>query len=280
MDCRLGSIFAENGWTKTHGFFAVMGGFMLFESGKEPCTLSLFHLKDYVKSGVIDITKAEIQDKSRGDILSKGLVILQTGWFMRFHGHLLGLTHSSCPIYVTHPMSYPNPCRFSSWYWSRSLEIRYISVSRPLSLLGSPSHRLLGLGFTISSCSPLFPSTFFFFLGGADMPFSLSLALDTPSLLSAPSFARRALLPFTMLSGPRQSKEALPASRGLAPDQLRQHHRGTRREFHSKLLTLPSQRTHDHVMAHWKDFAAQLKQSWIQRNQCLMIRLNSEEQCG
>ena len=82
MNCRLGSLFPEYGWTTTHGFFAVMGGFMLFEDGREPRTLYPFRLEEYLKSGAIDITEAEIQDKSRGDMLSKGLVIVQTGWFV------------------------------------------------------------------------------------------------------------------------------------------------------------------------------------------------------
>ena len=82
MDCRSDLVFPEYKWTITHGFFAVMGGFMLFEDGKEPRTLNPFDLEDYVKSGAINITEAEIQDRSRGDILSKGLVIMQTGWFI------------------------------------------------------------------------------------------------------------------------------------------------------------------------------------------------------
>src|ERR1700688_1617164 len=82
MDCRSGLIFPEKGWMMTHSFFAVMGGFMLCEDGKEPYTLDPFRLKEYVESSEINITKAEIQDKSQGDILSKGLVIVQTGWFI------------------------------------------------------------------------------------------------------------------------------------------------------------------------------------------------------
>ena len=62
-----------------------MGGFMLFD-GNEPvypltpeaiCTLS--------KGGYInfpDITEKEINDRSKGGVLSKCLVLLQTGWFV------------------------------------------------------------------------------------------------------------------------------------------------------------------------------------------------------
>lgn len=39
-------------------------------------------LAPYLQSGEIDITQKEIQDRSRGDVLSKGLVVVQTGWFI------------------------------------------------------------------------------------------------------------------------------------------------------------------------------------------------------
>lgn len=68
----------------THGFFALMGGFMVFEDNKDPQprTLDPFKLEDYLARGEIDITIQEIQDRSKSDSLSKGLVIVQTGWFI------------------------------------------------------------------------------------------------------------------------------------------------------------------------------------------------------
>lgn len=67
-----------------YGFFAVMGGFMLFKEKQDPNphTLDPFKLKEYLARGDIIITEEEIRDKSRGDILSKGLVIMQTLWFI------------------------------------------------------------------------------------------------------------------------------------------------------------------------------------------------------
>ncbi len=58
-----------------------MGGFMV-ESNDGPLVLSPWELEPYLKSGAIEITEKEIQDKSKGDILSKGLVVVQTGWFI------------------------------------------------------------------------------------------------------------------------------------------------------------------------------------------------------
>jgi hypothetical protein len=62
-----------------------MGGFMLFEGGKPTRTLTPEELESFSASGKIDfpqITEMEIQDKSKGDGLSKGIVVIQTGWFI------------------------------------------------------------------------------------------------------------------------------------------------------------------------------------------------------
>lgn len=44
--------------------------------------ISRENLEPYVSKRKINITEAEIQDKSKGDALSKGIVILQTSWFI------------------------------------------------------------------------------------------------------------------------------------------------------------------------------------------------------
>jgi len=55
---------------------------MRFDGDKEPYTLSSKDLGPHLRNGEIDITKEAIEDKSKGDILSKGFAILQTGWFI------------------------------------------------------------------------------------------------------------------------------------------------------------------------------------------------------
>jgi len=73
------------GWTITHGFFAIMGGFMEYEGNRPIRVLYPKLLKSYSLTGNGDfprISRAEIEDKSKGDAISKGLVILQTGWFV------------------------------------------------------------------------------------------------------------------------------------------------------------------------------------------------------
>jgi len=73
------------GWTITHGFFAIMGGFMEYEGNQPIRVLFPEELESYSLTGNGDfprLSKAEIEDKSKGDTISKGVVILQTGWFV------------------------------------------------------------------------------------------------------------------------------------------------------------------------------------------------------
>jgi len=73
---------AGKGWTTTHGFFAIMGGFMEYE-GKRPVGVLLPNeLHPYFLTGNGDFPRISKKDKSKGDVISKGVVILQTGWFV------------------------------------------------------------------------------------------------------------------------------------------------------------------------------------------------------
>jgi len=71
-------------WTKTHGFFLQMGGFVLLE-GKKKRILGWKRLMEYYKARQIDlsdITEASINDHSKADGFAKGLALLQTCWFI------------------------------------------------------------------------------------------------------------------------------------------------------------------------------------------------------
>ncbi|EKM60725.1 uncharacterized protein PHACADRAFT_246815 [Phanerochaete carnosa HHB-10118-sp] len=82
----------ESRWTLTHAFFAGMGGFMLVKprtDGKpgyeEVGTVYPRVLYQLAKAGRVNlslITEDAIKDKSKGDLLSKGVVVIQTGWFI------------------------------------------------------------------------------------------------------------------------------------------------------------------------------------------------------
>ncbi|KAG2098760.1 uncharacterized protein F5147DRAFT_640865 [Suillus discolor] len=72
-------------WTITHGFFAWMGGFILYVDGMPRATLTPDELMEFVRRGSVDmpvITEAEIEDRSKGDGLSKGIAVLQLVWFV------------------------------------------------------------------------------------------------------------------------------------------------------------------------------------------------------
>ena len=62
-----------------------MGGFKLFDDEGPVRTLDPDELQSLAQDGEIDfpcITENEILDKSKGDVLLKGLVVIQTGWFI------------------------------------------------------------------------------------------------------------------------------------------------------------------------------------------------------
>ena len=62
-----------------------MGGFKLYNDDGPVRILSPEELQSLAQDGEIDfpcITENEIRDRSKGDLLSKGLVVIQTGWFI------------------------------------------------------------------------------------------------------------------------------------------------------------------------------------------------------
>ncbi|KAF8956773.1 hypothetical protein BDZ97DRAFT_1925145 [Flammula alnicola] len=77
--------YQDNGWTKTHGYFLQMGGFMLYRNDVMQGVLSPESLEGLTREGKIKvpaIMEEEIQDRSKGDAISKMLVIVQTMWFV------------------------------------------------------------------------------------------------------------------------------------------------------------------------------------------------------
>ncbi|KAG1805283.1 hypothetical protein EV424DRAFT_1431091 [Suillus variegatus] len=75
----------DNTWTQAHSLFLLMGGFMLYVDGKPYLTLQPDHILKLIRQGCIDVptlTADQIQDKSKGNAISKGLVMLQVAWFI------------------------------------------------------------------------------------------------------------------------------------------------------------------------------------------------------
>ncbi|KAG2141853.1 hypothetical protein DEU56DRAFT_885077 [Suillus clintonianus] len=76
---------AHYAWTQTHSFFVLMGGFMLYKDGKPHHTLLPNKVLGLIRKGCIDaptLTAKEINDRSKGNVISKGLIILQVAWFI------------------------------------------------------------------------------------------------------------------------------------------------------------------------------------------------------
>ncbi|KAF9473979.1 hypothetical protein BDN70DRAFT_885344 [Pholiota conissans] len=81
-------------WTLAHGFFLQMGGFMLADNGRpvhillddnwfgRPDKHKLIHNIQKNLIALPRITEEDIQDRSKGDLISKGIILLQTSWFV------------------------------------------------------------------------------------------------------------------------------------------------------------------------------------------------------
>ncbi|KAF8649021.1 hypothetical protein AX16_006063 [Volvariella volvacea WC 439] len=86
---RADRVLTGYGWTMTHAFFVQMGGLMC-EDGKEYKVVVIDDEGNVelgskkVHGGVIlpAISEDEIRDKSKGDFLSKVVVVMQTSWFV------------------------------------------------------------------------------------------------------------------------------------------------------------------------------------------------------
>ena len=80
--------FHESGyftWTVTHGFFADMGGFILHTPDFVQFPLNAKQLHYMVTRGYLDlprITKEEIDDKNKLDVILRTITLAQTLWFV------------------------------------------------------------------------------------------------------------------------------------------------------------------------------------------------------
>jgi hypothetical protein len=78
-------LMLDRGWTKTHGYFIQMGGFMLFEGNVAKGVLSPERFSELLTAGKIEfptITVEEIEDRSKTDPFSKTIAFGQTLWFV------------------------------------------------------------------------------------------------------------------------------------------------------------------------------------------------------
>ena len=78
-------LMLDSGWTKTHGHFIQMGGFMLFEGDNPKGVITQDIFKELLEEKKIDFPKVpveEIEDRSKSDGLSKTIALSQTLWFV------------------------------------------------------------------------------------------------------------------------------------------------------------------------------------------------------
>ena len=75
----------SKGWTKTHGHFFQMGGFMLFEGNTAKGVPSPERFSELLRTRKIEfptVTVEEIEDRSKADGFSKTIAFGQTLWFV------------------------------------------------------------------------------------------------------------------------------------------------------------------------------------------------------
>ena len=78
-------LMLDRGWTKTHGHFIQMGGFMLFEGDNPRGVLTPSSFSELLTAGKIEfptVTVEEIEDRSKADGFSKTIALGQTLWFV------------------------------------------------------------------------------------------------------------------------------------------------------------------------------------------------------
>jgi hypothetical protein len=93
--------FRESGhkdWTLTHAFFAEMGGFVIETHNTGTFPISSEQLHYLIEEGQVkypSITLEDINDKSKGDVWTKSIIGLQTGWFLL---EMLGRAITRSPV--------------------------------------------------------------------------------------------------------------------------------------------------------------------------------------
>ncbi|KAF8663636.1 hypothetical protein AX16_000909, partial [Volvariella volvacea WC 439] len=116
----------DRGWTRTHGFFAQMGG-LVQRIGNEEDNAYLAVCSSMLLAGtkVPRIPEKEIKDRGKGDLLSKAIVVLQTSWFVAqcIARHVQGLGITEIEL-VTLAFAALNGITYGLW-WDKPLNVGY-----------------------------------------------------------------------------------------------------------------------------------------------------------
>ncbi|KAF5318120.1 hypothetical protein D9619_012245 [Psilocybe cf. subviscida] len=112
------------GFTMVHGHFMQMGGFMQSASGGNPAQVVLDYTE--IKRSSLKLpTAGEIRDRSKGDGLSKALVVGQTAWFVAqcVSRWAIGLAVTEAEL-VTLAFAALNGVIYFLW-WHKPQDVRY-----------------------------------------------------------------------------------------------------------------------------------------------------------
>ncbi|KAF5324123.1 hypothetical protein D9619_011281 [Psilocybe cf. subviscida] len=107
-------------WTISHGFFIQMGGFILYQDNYPKQVLDYDRLAALLRSKSIDlptISTRDLDDRSKGDAISKFIALVQTGWFIL---HCLVRLGQHLPLseleVVTLASAVMNACIYLAWW--------------------------------------------------------------------------------------------------------------------------------------------------------------------
>jgi len=129
----------DPGWTITHSFYVVMGGFALYDKKQGiycPVDPGDFPTEVDIKFVLPTITEEEIKDKSKGDGLTKTIAIFQLFWFsVQLVGRLVKgwaatelevLTFATCVLTVA----------IYFFWWNKPLDVHCQTVLEPTPATG------------------------------------------------------------------------------------------------------------------------------------------------
>ena len=122
-----GILVLDRGWTKTHGHFIQMGGFMLFEGEIAKGVLTPKRFSKLLAARKIEfptVTVEEIEDRSKADGFSKTIALGQTLWFVA-QCIARGTQHLDLTLVelLTLSLAVLNGLMYFLW-WNKSLDVR------------------------------------------------------------------------------------------------------------------------------------------------------------
>jgi hypothetical protein len=142
-----------SGWTVTHGFFAWMGGFLLYVNGRPPATLTPDELLGFVQNGSVNmrfVAEADIEDRSKSDALSKGIALIQIVWFIT---QLAARYAQNLPITLLEIDTLAVAalmCFAYGWWWKKPKDVGRPYPIHWKRLLSPPDHRDLGSQYVVT----------------------------------------------------------------------------------------------------------------------------------